>query len=242
MAYTTGSAADYTMIRRGGRLQEDAFQRQRRRYHDRWVERQGRSARLRAGDPNWNAPPGGSQGSTGVPEPPTIEEFKAPEYDEKEVSKLTQKRAAPALRRLRNVTQQALSATHENPNVQRMTVRQALAGYGTGLEGVMAGAGRAATSEYGQRYNALMTGALASYDAKNRAKMAQYSNLFSDYMQKQRIDAAEGDPYDFDSMYGGTGGRGGGSGGGMFLTQAQKTRPSRDAEFWGRPFTRAKTR
>ncbi|OEU68517.1 MAG: hypothetical protein BBJ57_07505 [Desulfobacterales bacterium PC51MH44] len=114
---------------------------------------------------------GSGGGPGGMGEAPTLN---MPEYDDREVSKLAQKKAAPGVRKLRTVTQQALSSTHENPNVQKMTVRDALAGYGTGLENVMAGAERSAANQYGQQYSASVNAEFARFDAANRRQMAEF--------------------------------------------------------------------
>jgi len=87
-----------------------------------------------------------------LPVLPTLPEFNMPEWDEGEITKLTQKYAAPGVRSLRAQVQQAQAAPYENPNVKRMALRDALQGYGIGLEGVMAGAARSAAGEYGQKY------------------------------------------------------------------------------------------
>jgi len=78
--------------------------------------------------------------------------FAAPEYDEAEVSKRTQKYAAPGVRKLRGAVQESMTRRSENPNINRMTLRDALAGYGEGLESVMSGASKTATAEYAQQY------------------------------------------------------------------------------------------
>lgn len=78
--------------------------------------------------------------------------FEAPEYDKEEVSKRAQKYAAPGVRKLRGAVQQAMTRRFDNPNLRRMSLRDALAGYGEGLENVMAGAQKSATAEYAQEY------------------------------------------------------------------------------------------
>lgn len=78
--------------------------------------------------------------------------FTAPEYDEGKVSSLTQKHAAAGTRKLRSAVQESMARRSENPNVNRMTLRDALAGYGEGLESVMSGASKTAGAEYAQKY------------------------------------------------------------------------------------------
>jgi len=116
---------------------------------------------------------------------PTLGEapvYEKPEYDEDKVSSLTQKRAAPGVRRLRETTQQAMSATYDNPNVKRMTVRDALSGYGTGLENVMAGAGTTARAEYGQQYAADVNAAMAKYRGDLARQSQEYDIQSRDWL------------------------------------------------------------
>jgi len=187
--------------------------------------------------------PGDGSGGSGPPEMGgEAPELNLPEYDDREVSSLAQKKAAPGVRRLRNVTQQALSSSHENPNVQRMTVRDALAGYGTGLESVMAGAERSAAGQYGQQYAASVNAEMSRFDAANRKQMQAFdisSKAWLMERQYQLKDEYE-DPYEaFNSFYGGSGGgsrgsRGSSSGG----NERQAAREERNAAWNARPFSR----
>jgi len=127
-----------------------------------------------------------------------------PEYDEKKVSALTQKRAAPSIRRLRETTQAATSGSYDNPNVKRMTVREALAGYGTGLEGIVAGAGRAASGEYGQQFAASVNAEMARFQGSLSRQAQQYDTWSKGWlMERQQEIKDESDPYKtFDEFYG----------------------------------------
>lgn len=87
-----------------------------------------------------------------VPEMGEMPEFVAPEWDESAIAALSQKKAAPGIRGLREAYQRVAARRDENPNVTSMTLRQALRGYGTGLEEIMSGAYSAAESEYGKKY------------------------------------------------------------------------------------------
>jgi hypothetical protein len=236
-----GPTSGYDRARRSGRLGEDVFKRQRVGLHDRSMRMGDMKERLRSGDPNWNNPGGGGFGggppTTGqVPAVPTLN---VPEYDEDKVSALTQKRAAPGIRKLREATRSAMSETYDNPNVKRMTVRDALAGYGTGLESVMAGAGQAATQEYGQQYAASVNAEMARFSAAN-SRYAQAFDVGSrawlmerEYQLKEEYT----DPYDaFKNFYNEGKGGGGGGGGGLYLTAMQKSRPARDEAWRKREF------
>lgn len=87
-----------------------------------------------------------------MPEMEATPVFDAPEWDENKISKMAQQNAAPGIRNLRTAVQAATSRRSDNPNVQRMTLRDALAGYGQGLEEVMSGARQSASSEYATKY------------------------------------------------------------------------------------------
>jgi len=87
-----------------------------------------------------------------MPEMGEMPEFVAPEYDEAKIAKMAQQNAAPGVRNLRTAIQAVTSRRSDNPNVDRMTLRDALAGYGQGLEEVMSGARQSASAEYAQKY------------------------------------------------------------------------------------------
>ena len=79
-------------------------------------------------------------------------EYVAPKYDEDRVAALTQRKSAAGLRAARQALQQTVGGYYENPNVKRMTLRDALAGYGQSVESVLSGADTAAREEYNQEY------------------------------------------------------------------------------------------
>jgi len=87
-----------------------------------------------------------------MPEMGEMPEFVAPEYDERQIAKMAQQNAAPGVRNLRTAIQAVTSRRGDNPNVDKMTLRDALAGYGQGLEEVMSGARQTASAEYAQKY------------------------------------------------------------------------------------------
>lgn len=122
-------------------------------------------------------------GQTAVPRPatPTLPTFTPPKYDEGEVKALTRKHAARPLSKLRETVQAATSRTFDNPNVQRMTLRSALAGYGEGLGAVMGAAGEEARSEYGQRYGRETQAELTKWQAKTQMTMQDWQNSWNLY-------------------------------------------------------------
>lgn len=145
-------------------------------------------ARQQAGLPSRFGDTGGTTTTTtGRPTLPELPEFELPEYEESEVASLAQKIAAPKVRRLRETTRAAIATRgpgYENPNIRRMTVRQALQGYGTGLESIISGARSAAVSEYGQQYAPRVAAAQLTYQTQVGAKMAEYGNLWKEYLQE----------------------------------------------------------
>ncbi|MFA5340309.1 MAG: hypothetical protein WC332_00890 [Clostridia bacterium] len=87
-----------------------------------------------------------------APEKYVAPTYNAPTYDEGKVESLAQKKAAPGLRAARMALQQTTGGYYENPNVKRMTLRDALAGYGLGVENVIAGASGEARNQYNTEY------------------------------------------------------------------------------------------
>lgn len=146
------------------------------------------------GDPNQSLPnysPGGNMGSNirntiGMPAPtynaPTYtppSPYVAPAYDEGRVTELTQQAAAPAVRGLRSAMQTASSANYDNPNVKRMTLRDALAGYGQGLQSAMSGANTTARGEYNTEYGIKADEGKTNYQTRAQASAMQYEGALS---------------------------------------------------------------
>jgi hypothetical protein len=101
--------------------------------------------------------------------------FAAPEYDEKRISALSQRFQAPGVRRLRREVRSATGGAYDNPNVKRMVLRDALAGYGQGLESVTAGAYKSALGQYGQEYGRAWDTAMTNFKAQEAAKAQTFS-------------------------------------------------------------------
>ena len=118
-----------------------------------------------------------------APEVPDMPTYVAPELDKRKVRALTQKMAAPGVRTLRESVQQAMGRNYDNPNVRKMTLREALQGYGTGLESVMAGAGKEARSESMAELDLKRQESYANWQQQSQAAMASYQNAWADYMK-----------------------------------------------------------
>jgi hypothetical protein len=115
-----------------------------------------------------------------MPEMPT---YNAPEMDKRALKAATQKLAAPGVRTLRETVQQAMGKNYENPNVRKMTLREALQGYGTGLESVMAGAGREARSNQMIEIDLAREAEMANFQQQTQAAMQSYQNAWADYLK-----------------------------------------------------------
>jgi len=123
------------------------------------------------------------------PAPPTP--YNLPVYDTSKVEGLAQRFATPGIRNLRRSMQDVQQGAYDNPNVKRMTLRDALAGYGQGLESVMAGALKEGTNVYGQQYGAEVNKAGAEFGA-GEARVLQGTSIASqERMQGRGITSQE---------------------------------------------------
>ncbi len=114
-----------------------------------------------------------------APELPTLE-FAKP--DKRAMAALAQKAAAPGIRGLREAVQQAAIQTYENPNVRRMTLREALQGYGAGLEKVLGGAQHQARQEHMQELQVENQQRQLNWQAQVQRLMDSYNKAFSEYL------------------------------------------------------------
>jgi len=73
-------------------------------------------------------------------------------WDDNAITRLTQKKAMPGIRELRSQINRVTGKRYDNPNVGRITLRDALQGYGSGLSSVISGAGTAAIGEYATKF------------------------------------------------------------------------------------------
>jgi hypothetical protein len=67
---------------------------------------------------------------------------------------------------MRQQLSRASASGYNNADVKRMTLRDALQGYGTGLSQILGQAGQTAGAEYGRKYGYAMQGAQAQYLAQ----------------------------------------------------------------------------
>ena len=121
-----------------------------------------------------------------TPEMYNVPDFEKPEYDEGEVKSRARKKAAPYLRTLRSELQRASTQQYENPNVRSMSLRDAMTGYGQGLESIMAGAESQARAEYGQEYAMDYESAKINYQSGVELARDEYETLMTGMLSSWR--------------------------------------------------------
>ncbi len=116
--------------------------------------------------------------------PTNIPTYTPPAYDTQRVQALTELAAGPGMRNLRTQMREAQGKYYENPNVKRMTLRDAMAGYGMGMENVMGGARNQATQQYQAEYAPEVAAAQTNYQAQINQMNAQYQAALMNYMNR----------------------------------------------------------
>lgn len=124
-----------------------------------------------------------------IPAAPTPSPYFAPSPDLGRIQFLTQQAAAPAARKLRMGLLGALQAGRraENPNVQALLGRQAVAGYGEGLESVMGGARREGMGLYAPEYAASTEEGRANWLAAREKERSDYLAALEQYKPKKSM-------------------------------------------------------
>jgi len=120
------------------------------------------------------------------PELPDAPTYTAPERDEGRVSQLMRQHAAPGIKKLRQAVMVASSRYYDNPNLRRMTLREALAGYGEGLENVMSGAHSMARADYADERGEELQTADRRFQTNMEQWRANYQSIWNKYMNQVR--------------------------------------------------------
>lgn len=109
----------------------------------------------------------------------TYDKFTAPERDENRVSNLRMKASGAGLRELRRQTQMTVqSASGLDPTMRRMTLKDALMGYGSGVSKVMGQADQTAQRQYEKEYDDKFKESTLNYQAgMNKANMEYKSKI-----------------------------------------------------------------
>lgn len=120
------------------------------------------------------------------------EQYVAPDYDESRITDLTQTSSAGAIRGLRSAMQRVAGGSYANPNVRRMTLREALAGYGQGIQSAVSAASETARKLYNTEYGTKAEEKKINYNTLAQAAQAQYQ---AGVQQAQAKFAAEQNRY-----------------------------------------------
>lgn len=110
-----------------------------------------------------------------TPEQGDVPTLDSPEFDQAAVDARTGEIAAPDIRRLRNAVQSAIASGDQNPNVRRMTLRDALEGFGVGLSAIKSGARTQANKELTERFRIKSDEAKTIFAAKTQAVRDKFS-------------------------------------------------------------------
>lgn len=118
-------------------------------------------------------------------------EYAAPEYDEDRIAALAQRKSSAGLRAARQALQQTIGGYYENPNVKRMTLRDALAGYGQSVEAVLSGADTTAREEYNTEYGIKSDQEKTNYNERVNASKLKYEgqNTAAQLNYQSQLDA-----------------------------------------------------
>lgn len=108
--------------------------------------------------------------------------YTAPEYDRGEIDKISQRISSPYIRNLRQAAELALSRRSDNPNINKLTLREALGSYGQGLERVLSGAASQATNEYNTEYGMKVDESKTNYGANVEKWRTSFNAAWEKYM------------------------------------------------------------
>lgn len=117
--------------------------------------------------------------------------FTAPARDQNRLSGLTQQYAAGGLRKLENKANQAIASAASQPgSVRKLTLREALSGYGEGVSSVMGSARKTAANEYNQEYSDLYNTAKTNWQSDAAEEQARYNAELDRLWQIAKAEAA----------------------------------------------------
>lgn len=107
-----------------------------------------------------------------------------PEWDNEKIKRLRQSKANSGISSLRNLTNRAItfSRSSQSGYGARQSLRESLAGYGTGLSKIMKEADTEAQTEYGREYIAGANKAQNEYNAKFQVANIMYQAALQDYL------------------------------------------------------------
>jgi hypothetical protein len=129
---------------------------------------------------------------------PDMPEYNAPEYappgeDPNAYRDARREAIAPGLRAMREGTREAISSAQslDNPNARGQFIKQALQGYGQGLESVAAGAGKEARQVAGDKRNEQLDTYKIQHSIQSDTYLKNYQNqintIAADFAQQQAV-------------------------------------------------------
>jgi hypothetical protein len=131
---------------------------------------------------------------------PTLPTYNAPAYtppaqDDGEYTQARGEAIAPGLREMRQGLRESISVASslDNPAAKSQFIRQAMKGYGAGLDKVSAGAGREAQTRSDKKYAQELNNYRIQYDAKSDNYLRNYQNqintIAAEFAQQQQINS-----------------------------------------------------
>jgi hypothetical protein len=125
-------------------------------------------------------------------------EYNAPEYtppgeDPNAYKEARREAIAPGLRAMREGTREAISSAQslDNPNARALFIKQALQGYGQGLESVAAGAGKEARQVAGDKRSEQLDTYRVQHSVQTDTYLQNYQNqintIAADFAQQQAV-------------------------------------------------------
>lgn len=140
-----------------------------------------------------------------APIAPEAGEFEGPEWDKRYIARMAQEKSAPGIRQLRTAYQQAAGQSFENPNVKAMMLREALGGYGQGLQHVRAGGEDSALREYSEKYGRDWQGEAMEYQTNARYELAAYNATWQNYLRQYGTETSSTTSRDYQMITTGAG-------------------------------------
>lgn len=117
----------------------------------------------------------------------TAPTFTAPERNENRLSSLRARASGSALRNLRTQTQAAIQSSYGLPaQARRMTLKEALQGYGSGVSSIMGSADKVARSQYEDEYGTLYKTAQMNYQGELTAAQQNFSAQMNKFAMQNK--------------------------------------------------------
>ena len=129
---------------------------------------------------------GGGGGGGARSLPPSIVEYKPPEYNEQQVQAYQQEALAPALGALRRGLREVQAGRFASPSARREALRGAVRGYGEALAPLQVGAGAQARQRYDIQYRQDILAEQQRVAAEERLEEREYRESLRDEATAER--------------------------------------------------------